>query len=264
MKVVLLTFSLYLITGIGYSQCQNFTMTLIGNDPVCHDYSDGSITINTSGGNGNLAYAITDSSGNFVTPIPGGTPNTLPGGWYWVEVTDDSSCYLMDSVFLFNPPPILAQISFVDPSSLTACDGIATVDTVINNQGSYANISYWWTGGPGGVGENVKDDLCNDFYELIINDAIGCSYYEEIASGSARLPVEEISFTVYPNPTAGKLNIESNGQKILKFELFDLSGKLIIEFDQNDGLNISSVKTGHYVLAITSESATCYTQILKE
>lgn len=265
MKVALLTFSLLLITVVGYTQCQNFTMTLIGSDPVCHNFSDGSISINTSGGNGTLTFTITDSSGNFVNPIPGGTPNTLPGGWYYVEVVDDSSCYLIDSVYLYNPPPILAQISYVDPTSLGACDGIATVDTVINNQGGYNSISYFWSpGGPSGIGENVKNDCCNAFYDLTIIDSIGCSYYEQIASGSAGISVEEISLNVYPNPTSGKINIDYNGQEILKIELFDISGKLISEFNDFDEIDISTVNKGQYILAITSESATYMAKILKE
>jgi hypothetical protein len=136
MKVAVLTFSLLLISTISLSQCTSFNMTLVGHDPICHNYTDGAISITTSGGNGSLTVTITDSTGTLLNTIPGGTDNILGGGmWYYVEVIDDSSCYLIDSVYLINPPPILAQLTFTDPTSLGACDGIASVDTVLTTKG---------------------------------------------------------------------------------------------------------------------------------
>jgi hypothetical protein len=241
-------------------------MTLVGHDPICHNYSDGAITISTSGGNGTLTFTITDSTGTIINSRPGGTENALLGRfWYYVEVTDDSACYLIDSVYLVNPPPISAQISFINPTSLGACDGIASVDTIINNQGNYYNIAFFWSpGGPRGIGENIKDDLCNDFYELTIIDDYGCDYYEEIVSGSASHSFKSNSFNIYPNPTNGKLNIDSNGTQIKKTEVYAINGQLLLELVSTEQVDLSTLEKGHYLLIIETNETRTIHKINKE
>ncbi|MBK8926688.1 MAG: SprB repeat-containing protein [Crocinitomicaceae bacterium] len=134
-----------------FSQCDDFEMTVTGENPTCYNYSDGAVTINATGGNGGNEYSISDSTGAIMTWYSG-TPNTLVWGWYYCYVIDDMGCELFDSVYLENPGELQPIVYFTDPSSLAACDGIATVDTVLNHQGGYSGIAYFWD--PGGPGRN--------------------------------------------------------------------------------------------------------------
>ena len=263
-KILFLVFLCYSI--IGNTQCQNFSLSVQGQDPICHNYSDGAINVSTLGENGDVTVTITDSTGTIFNPPPGGTQNILPGGmWYYIEVLDDSSCYLIDSVYLINPPPLLIQTSFTDPSSLNACDGVAVVDTVLNYQGSYSNITYIWNpGGPNGIGENVKSDFCNDFYDLVVIDEYGCDYVEEIASGSATLKVNEFDFQAYPNPTTGIIHLKSENLDLNKVEVYDVYGKLIFSSSSSGSIDLSSLESGQYILKLVSEGRVLTVKVIKD
>lgn len=188
--------------SLSIAQCENFEMTITSNNPTCYYYSDGSVTISATGGNGGNDYAITNSAGTTVSWVPG-EANDLIWGWYYCQVIDDLGCELYDSVYLENPGELQPIVYYTDPSSLTACDGIATVDTVLNHQGGYNGISYYWNpGGPDGIGQNIKSDLCNEYFTLIVNDSIGCWVEAELSMGSANINAIERknSFSVFPNP----------------------------------------------------------------
>lgn len=263
MKDIALLIGSFLLALSTYSQCENFEMELSGSDPTCHNYNDGAVSINISGSNGWPTVSITDSTGTIYTPIPGGTGHLLTGDqWYYVEAQDDSSCYLIDSVYLVNPPPILAEISYVEPTSLNNCDGILSVDTVINNQGPYENIGFYWSpGGPSGIGENVKNDCCHAFYDVIIVDAIGCDYHEVISSGSASILSPDISFEIYPNPSSGTFFIQWEGIVVQRIEIIDLSGKTLARSGPVHTFDLSNFQAGTYILKMVTETGV-YTEIL--
>lgn len=185
-------------------------MTVTGENPTCYNYSDGAVTINATGGNGGNEYSISDSTGAIMTWYSG-TPNTLVWGWYYCYVIDDMGCELFDSVYLENPGELQPIVYFTDPSSLAACDGIATVDTVLNHQGGYSGIAYFWDpGGPDGIGQNVKSDLCNEYFTLIVNDSIGCWVMAELSMGSASVTTNESEslLMIFPNPFTESTSIQ--------------------------------------------------------
>lgn len=78
---------------------------------------------------------------NFVWS-EGSTGNLLAGlteGSYDVTVTDQSGCTISDQISLQGPPPILADVSFIDPN----CDGLNTgVIALESVQGGFAPYSF--------------------------------------------------------------------------------------------------------------------------
>lgn len=64
--------------------------------------------------------------------------------------------------------------------------------------------------------------------------------------------IKKPKFTVYPNPTNGSIQIESNAV-IDDITLYNTAGKIIKKFNtQNNTLNISTLAKGVYMLTITS------------
>jgi len=78
--------------------------------------------------------------------------------------------------------------------------------------------------------------------------------------------VENSSFTIYPNPTSGTLNLKI--PEVLNQEMqllvFDLHGRLLIKKAVEEGvsMDISSLKSGMYLLGISSSARTVYKQFV--
>jgi hypothetical protein len=58
---------------------------------------------------------------------------------------------------------------------------------------------------------------------------------------------------LFPNPTSGILNIESN-ELINRIELFDMLGKLVMTYGNERQIDISNLQSGLYLLRFTSEN----------
>ena len=69
---------------------------------------------------------------------------------------------------------------------------------------------------------------------------------------------EANTITVYPNPTIGILNIQSE-KSIGKIEVFGLTGQLIKTFENTNQIDISDLNKGVYVMKIQSENFTSKT-----
>ena len=173
--------------SITVSAC-GISATITPNPPSCNGLSDGSATISISGQNGSVTFVITDSLGNQVNTLNSNTANNLGEGWYYFEVTDQS-CTLIDSVFLDDPEPISIVLDITDPLCYGIPDGFVVVDTVLNAQGNYNNITYNWNPNPNGqngVGQDTLPNIGGGQYTLLVDDEVGCS--------------ETVTFTVtYPD-----------------------------------------------------------------
>ncbi len=152
------------------------------NPPTCFGFSDGSVTAGIGTSVGDVTFTITDMDGTVVNVDNSSTANTLNEGWYFVEVTDDSACVYIDSVFLDDPDQMEIEVSVSDAICFGTNTGQAVVDTVINNTGDYNAISYLWAPNPSGmngIGEDTLENAPAGTYIITINDANGCSIVEE-------------------------------------------------------------------------------------
>lgn len=76
-----------------------------------------------------------------------------------------------------------------------------------------------------------------------------------------------IAINIYPNPTNKILNIECTENYIQKIILCDITGKQIIEkikIKQNETINLSSLKSGIYIISIQSDNELFTSKIVKE
>lgn len=183
MKNLLASLTFFFVCALSYTQC-SFTVTEYFNSPTCYGYSDGAITLSVSGATGAIFYEISDSSGNVLNNMSN-TANQLYHGWYYYSVTDESPCTETDSIFLQQPDEMqIIWDSFTDVSCNGAATGYAAVDTVLNAQGNFVNITYFWyppgTGGSG-PGASTQSDLTANNYTLTIYDDQGCSYQDSFA-----------------------------------------------------------------------------------
>ncbi|MEO9534134.1 MAG: choice-of-anchor L domain-containing protein [Crocinitomicaceae bacterium] len=148
------------------------------NDPTCYQFSDGSVTVNATGGNGGNVYQIWDASQTILNPGNTNTANTLGQGWYYADITDANGCYVLDSIELIHPGELDIDLVIDQPLCYGQPTGLATVDTVYNATGAYNQIAYFWTpnpsGNPNGIGTTWINHLGEGSYTLTINDQNGC------------------------------------------------------------------------------------------
>ena len=157
---------------------EGLTLEILSNNPTCFGFSDGSVTVNVFGGTGDLIFTITDEEGNVVNEDNSNTANTLPEGWYYITVEDDSECTGEASIFIDDPDEMEVDLTVVDPACYGEASGWARVDSVHNATGEYSEISYFWapnTFGDEGVGVDSAWALTQGDYTLTINDDNGCS-----------------------------------------------------------------------------------------
>ena len=109
------------------------------NDPLCSNSTDGSATVNATGGTGTLRYRwdrSTDTTGMAMM---------LPGGRNILTVTDGNGCKSMVYVDLKTPPPIMANVSSTDVLCKGDNNGIAEVVSAFGGTGK---LAYSWSHGP--------------------------------------------------------------------------------------------------------------------
>lgn len=61
------------------------------------------------------------------------------------------------------------------------------------------------------------------------------------------------SFSVYPNPTSGRLNL--SGSDIQSAEIFDITGKLLVTNKQQNTIDVSSLVSGVYFVKVNNSKA---------
>ena len=155
------------------------TLDWLSNPPTCYQFSDGSVTINTTGGNGNNIFEILDANQTLLNPGNTNTANTLPEGWYYGTVTDSEGCTVSDSVFIQEPAELDIMWTITQPVCYGVPSGVVIVDSVLNAQGDYGQIGYFWNpnpnGLPQGIGASYYNQMPEGAYTLTINDENGCS-----------------------------------------------------------------------------------------
>ncbi len=180
------TVTLTVTTANGCSETlsKNITMTnglpldILTNDPTCYGFSDGSIVVTVTDPIGDITFLITNSDGTLLNIDNSNVANTLPTGWYYISVEDESECAGIDSVFLNQPGQLNLDLTTKDPLCYGDNSGWARVDSVYNATGSYTSIDYFWSPNPAGNNGLLADStwlLGAGDYTLTINDENGCS-----------------------------------------------------------------------------------------
>lgn len=158
---------------------QSYTLTnpsaLVLNATIdsvsCGGYSDGSITINASGGTPGYSYSFdggnTYSSNNIF--------NNLTAGNYTIFVRDTNGCTTSAQYTVYQPTPISSNISGTNVSCNGGNNGTATVTA----SGGTAPFNYSWNTTPVQTNSSINN-LVAGTYIVTITDANGCQKLDTI------------------------------------------------------------------------------------
>ena len=172
------------IDSMGCSDSDTVTVTNLtgieftAGNPACHDESNGSILVNTTGSSTNITFTIRDSQGNVLNTPGSNSAIDLSAGYYFVDYSD-GSCTATDSIVLDNPPPITFDVIITNPLCFGDSTGTAHEINLTGYQGELDSVYYSWVPDPlvinNGLGVDSIWGLQAREYSLEIVDHFGCT-----------------------------------------------------------------------------------------
>jgi len=183
--------SCILFSGVTISQPAPINVLPNVGLPICNGICNGSISLNTSGGNGPYNYTWTPFAPNSATLI-----NACAGN-YTININDLNGCL---STQTLNLPPVLNMVATVNVTNnlcFTNCFGIANVVSIV---GGIPPFNYSWNNGQSG---GTANSLCNSTYSVIVTDANGCN---NTFTSSITSPAQIIANTIVIQPLCGICN----------------------------------------------------------
>ena len=140
----------------------NTTATITNTS--CFDYSDGGISLTTTGGIGAYSYQWNTSPNDTLNTI-----NNLTAGTYPLTITDDNGCILVDSFTVNQPDAITYSIGSTPASCYTFSDGTAFITVA----GGTAPYNYNWSAST--LNTDSITGLPFGNYSVTITDSQGCT-----------------------------------------------------------------------------------------
>ncbi|MBI2967289.1 MAG: gliding motility-associated C-terminal domain-containing protein [Bacteroidetes bacterium] len=206
-------------------------------DPVCFNDSNGTITGQAAGGVIPYTFNWTGPvSGNAVINVGLLNVNSLPGGNYFINVTDAAGCIRSDSAILVNPPLITLSFVFYNVSCFGGNDGAINL-TALNGAPPY---TYNWSNGE--TANNI-DTLTAGFYTITVTDSKSCS---NVAVGTiTEPPALNVSVSI-TNATCGLADGSATASAT--------GGSGSYAYDWSDGqtvANAAGLANGNYTVTVT-------------
>lgn len=151
-------------TSVTLTEPTAISATLTPDDPNCLGATDGSISVNASGGTAPYEY----SADNGTTFQPTTLFSNLGAGNYTVIIRDDNNCTLSVAQALVAP----AGVTFTNANTPSTCSAANGVVTITANGGT-PGYQYSINGGTLGA-SNVFNGLTATTHFILVQDANGC------------------------------------------------------------------------------------------
>lgn len=133
-------------------------------DLDCYNDFSGEIQVLATGGIGILEYSI-DGGGNFSTT---NLYQGLDGGNYNIVVRDSNNCQISQPISLFEPQPLLIDLTSINDSCNGGNTGSIVVDSIY---GGVAPFAVNWSNGISG---NLNTSIGAGTYTVSVTDGNGC------------------------------------------------------------------------------------------
>jgi len=228
-----------------------------GNDPTCHDYANGSVSLDLS----------TAGAGAFVIWSNGAsTPDltTLVSGTYTATITTADACVYTKTFTITAPAAVMLTV--------TASQDTVCKDSSVTLHASGANTYDWGCGLTGA--DIVWNPAINSIFTVSGTDAHGC-----IGTGSVNIYVKDCKasgidvlsdqgFDIYPNPAKNQVTIELNTVSVnASILITDLSGRVLKTqsmHDRKESINISDLPKGSYLIRVSDKDSNFRKMLIKE
>lgn len=207
------------------------------NSVTCNGLANGSASVNVVGGGG--AYTFTWQPINQY----GQTTWSLSAGVYTVIVKDKRGCILVDTVQIFEPPPVVINNINTNPATCGNANGSATVIA----SGGISPLSYSWSTVPvqsSSIAVGLTGGLT---YSVYVSDANNCTVMDTITVPNPPPPI--IVSVSYTPPLCYGSN---NGAASVSF--VDGTPPITINWQPGNHpplTTINNISAGNYTVSIT-------------
>ena len=211
----------------------------------CFGLSDGYIDGNTIGGTAPYSYLWNtgDSTEDLLN---------IPSNTYTLSLTDTNNCFFSDTIFIFEPDLLVADLSYISGTIISIAYG-GTVPYTYDVYGPNDNL--WATASNNYGVEFVINPVLSGIYTLVVTDANGCidSSKVNILPSSIFNISATNNLLIYPNPTTNSVFIKSETGG--EFILYSILGEIVMKqkISMLENINISHLDKGTYFLYIETE-----------
>ena len=153
------------IASVQVQIASSSTMTLnMSSVPaLCNGASNGSATVQVSGGTPPYTYSWNPSGGNGSTTTP------ITAGNYVVTVTDMQGCVAFGNVTVGEPTAVVASIT---SSTNVNCSGQSTGSAIVTGSGGTGPYTYLWSNGQT---QTIATNLAAGTYTVTVTDSKNCT-----------------------------------------------------------------------------------------
>ncbi len=249
----------------GNTNTCSFSVTILGEfsisvnmtQPTCTNFSDGSATIDVTGGTPGYSYSWSNGQS-------GAQATGLEAGVYFVTITDNEGCTEIIEVVLNAPPLLVVNVDEITNATFGLDDG--SIEISVN--GGVPPYAFTWLQ-DGNIFSQEEDifNLGPGSYVCQVEDSLGCIIVvdsievENIVSVGEHVSAEKL-IKLFPNPSDGTVTLFTHQNLAVpsQFSLYDITGKQLmmvenlsrkIEFDLSKfpkGVYICKVVVGNKII----------------
>jgi gliding motility-associated-like protein len=224
-------------TGAFVSQPTNaLDVNTVVVDPSCYGASNGSISLQISGGT-TPYYMAWGNQSEFLLNNPSELLSGLAVGTYYFRVRDKNGCLYEESVIVNQPDTIQVANVITDALCFGSSDGTITLNPI----GGTQPYSYLWSNTS--TNQN-QTGLSAGYYDFTLTDSQGCKYQEVLFVDQASEII--ISSEIIP--------LSCIDEKDAAIELTTIGGTSPYIWQWSNGANtesISQLGAGNYTLLLT-------------
>ena len=232
-------------TEITISQPDSLYINIITTDVSCYGGCDGTAITTVSGG-----------TPPFVINWGNVNPLSLCGGYHNLIVTDNNNCSATTGVSILEPNPIIVNI-WQNGNNLETTNNFVTYQWYDN------------TGTPiTGANSSIYTPTIQGEYYVEVTDTNECSINSYSILFSINNLIENPVITnIYPNPTNGKVIIESS-KELKSISIINNIGKQVyklanVNFKRKQAtIDLSSLTKGIYLIKLESNNYLSYQRII--
>lgn len=231
------------------------TSSLVSNNVLCNNQSNGSININTTGGT--MPYNYSWSNNATTEDISG-----LSAGIYNLTITDANGCSVTNATTIAEPAPY--NISAVISDETFGNDGAINLDV----QGATVPYTYIWNNG------QTTEDLSGIIggnYSVTVVDANNCDTvltFNVPTVVSVNQVIIENTLKLYPNPASDLISLSAAYPIIAEnITIFDATGKEIVQYHNSNlpfEMDIQNLSPGLYIIRLQQSNNVCNLKFVKK